>query len=66
MINKKLFIVLVFIGNFLHANNSLDSLFIELERKILELLSKISMASLASDVKISLEKAFNKLHNIVK
>lgn len=32
MINKKLFIVLVFIGNFLHANNSLDSLFIELER----------------------------------
>ena len=32
MINKKLFIVLVFIGNFLHANNSLDSLYIELER----------------------------------
>ena len=32
MINKKLFIVLVFIVNSLHSNNSLDSLYIELER----------------------------------
>jgi 7-cyano-7-deazaguanine synthase len=32
----------------------------------LELLSKISMVSLASDFKISFEKAFNKLHNMVK
>jgi len=32
MINKKLFIVLVFIVNSIHANNSLDSLYIELER----------------------------------
>ena len=32
MINKKLFILLVFFVNFIHAKNSLDSLYIELER----------------------------------
>ena len=32
MINKKLFILLVFFVNFIHAENSLDSLYMELER----------------------------------